>query len=57
NAAILVKDSDAQSILVETVLDVLKDEIKMNQLKNNITSFAQPNAANLICDEILKLVK
>ncbi|MDR1348778.1 MAG: undecaprenyldiphospho-muramoylpentapeptide beta-N-acetylglucosaminyltransferase [Prevotellaceae bacterium] len=57
NAAIKVTDKDAQNDLIDTVLQTLGNEEKMNMLGNNISKFAMPNAADNIVDEILKLVK
>ncbi|MES2690528.1 MAG: undecaprenyldiphospho-muramoylpentapeptide beta-N-acetylglucosaminyltransferase [Bacteroidota bacterium] len=55
-AAILVKDSDARTILVDECLTLLKNEAKQIQLKNNITSFAMPDAAERIVNEVLRLL-
>lgn len=57
NAAIKVADKDAQNDLIDTVLQTLGNEEKMNMLGNSISKFAMPNAADNIVDEILKLVK
>lgn len=56
-AAILVKDSDARNILVDECLTLLKNEAKQIQLKNNITSFAMPDAAERIVNEVLRLLE
>jgi len=57
NAAILVKDSEAKDKLVKEVIELVKNESKQNELKQNIAKLALPNAAEIIVSEILKLVK
>ncbi|MDR0755052.1 MAG: undecaprenyldiphospho-muramoylpentapeptide beta-N-acetylglucosaminyltransferase [Prevotellaceae bacterium] len=57
DAAVKVNDKDAQNDLIDTVLQILSNEEKMNTLGNNISKLAMPNAAENIVDEILKLVE
>ena len=54
-AAILVKDIDAKSKLIDELLALIKDEQKQNELMNNISRFAIPDAAERIVDEILAI--
>ncbi len=56
NAALLVKDIDAHANLVTCILSLLEDEHKMNELKTNIATLGKPNAADDICNEILKII-
>lgn len=56
NAALLVKDIDAHANLVTCILSLLEDEDKMNELKTNIATLGKPNAADDICNEILKII-
>ncbi len=56
NAAILVKDIEAKEKLVKEVVDLVKNESKQNELRQNIAKLALPNAAEIIVNEILKLV-
>lgn len=56
-AALLVKDSDARNTLIDEVINLAANEIKQAQLKNNIASFAMPNAAQRIVDEVLRLME
>lgn len=56
-AALFVKDSEAKKLLVQSSLDLIQNEMKQMQLKNNISSFAMPNAAISIVDEILVTAK
>ncbi len=57
NAALLVKDFEARAILVNTLVDLLKDESKMQELKRNISTLGKPDAAEQIAKEVIKLVK
>jgi UDP-N-acetylglucosamine--N-acetylmuramyl-(pentapeptide) pyrophosphoryl-undecaprenol N-acetylglucosamine transferase len=54
-AAILVKDIDAKSKLIDELLALIKDEQKQNDLINNISRFAIPDAAERIVDEVLAI--
>jgi UDP-N-acetylglucosamine--N-acetylmuramyl-(pentapeptide) pyrophosphoryl-undecaprenol N-acetylglucosamine transferase len=56
-AAILVKDSDAKNQLAEEVIALCGNDIKQTLLKNNIATFAMPDAAKRIVDEILRLMR
>jgi len=52
NAAVLVKDTEAKEKLGTVVLELMKDEIKLNQLSENIKTLAKTNAANDIVNTI-----
>lgn len=56
NAAILVKDSDAQNVLVDQVLHLLNDKVKCLSLGDNIKELGIDNAPDRIFSEIEKLV-
>jgi len=57
NAAILVKDIDARNHLITETLNLINDSNKQVDLIKNISTFAMPNAAELIVDEVIKLMK
>lgn len=57
NAAILIKDKDALEELGEVLINTINDETKLNQLSENIQTFAFPNAVQNIVKEIYKLKK
>lgn len=57
NAAILVKDIDAKNNLVSETLNLITNENKQAELVNQIKTFTMPNAAELIVDEVIKLMK
>ena len=56
-AAIMVSDTDVEKKLLDTALSLMKNEQQMAELSDNISKLAMPNAANIIADEVLKLVK
>ncbi len=56
-AAILVRDVEANEKLVPTALQLAKDEQEQQRLQQNIRKMARPNAASDIVTELLKLIK
>ena len=56
NAALMVKDANANQELVSTVLALLSDLNKQAVLAKQIATFAMPNAAQHISKEALQLV-
>jgi UDP-N-acetylglucosamine--N-acetylmuramyl-(pentapeptide) pyrophosphoryl-undecaprenol N-acetylglucosamine transferase len=56
NAALLVKDNEANEKLVSTIIALAKDESKQNELKENIGKLAVTDADERIAKEILKLI-
>ncbi len=57
NAAVLVKDKDAASQLVETALSLLNQPDKLDTLRKNILTLAQPDSAKRIAQEVIKLAQ
>jgi UDP-N-acetylglucosamine--N-acetylmuramyl-(pentapeptide) pyrophosphoryl-undecaprenol N-acetylglucosamine transferase len=57
DAAIMVKDVDADEKLIPMTLDLLKDEVRCMELSANIKKLADKGADEAIAAEILKLVK
>ena len=55
-AALLVKDSDAVDELLSTALALLQSPDRIKQLEKNAGKMALRNAAQVICDEVYKLV-
>ena len=55
NAALLVKDKNANEELVQTALRLLQDADKQLELSKNIKKLAKPNAAAEIAETVLKL--
>jgi UDP-N-acetylglucosamine--N-acetylmuramyl-(pentapeptide) pyrophosphoryl-undecaprenol N-acetylglucosamine transferase len=56
-AAMLVRDDQVRDKLGLEILTLYSDEIKRNEMKAQIAAFAKPAAAELIVDEIFKLIK
>ena len=57
DAAVLVKDVDAQNDLISTALSLIKDNPQLEILKKNILTLALPDSARLIAEEVMKLAK
>jgi len=57
HAAVLVKDADAVKELIPTALSLMKNNSQMETLASAIKKLAMPHAADIIADEVLKLVK
>jgi UDP-N-acetylglucosamine--N-acetylmuramyl-(pentapeptide) pyrophosphoryl-undecaprenol N-acetylglucosamine transferase len=56
DAAILVKDAESMEVLPKQIISLLRDEVKQRKLSTNIQSFAKPDAAKDIVNELLKLI-
>ena len=57
DAAVLVKDVEAHSLLVPTALQLIADDAQLTNLQHNILTLALPDSANLIAQEVIKLAK
>lgn len=55
DAAILISDKEAPEKLMPELLSLAADNARMDSLKENIKTFAKPDAIDLIYQEILKL--
>ena len=56
NAALLVSDISAKTVLIPTVLSTLKDDVLMKELSMNISKLGINDAANRIVNELVNLV-
>ena len=56
-AALMVKDADAPAKLFSVVIDLLFDEAKQQELRQNIRLLAVSNADEIVALEILKNIK
>ncbi|MFZ5553727.1 MAG: undecaprenyldiphospho-muramoylpentapeptide beta-N-acetylglucosaminyltransferase [Bacteroidota bacterium] len=56
NAAVLVKDAEAKNSLPAKVMELMNDQTKCDQLKNNITGMGFTNSADAIASVIFDLV-
>ncbi len=57
NAAVSVKDSEAGEKLIDTALNLVKNENEIKRLSENIYKERMPDSDVLIAEEILKLIK
>lgn len=56
SATVLVRDSEAKSLLMDTAIALLDDEGRCEQLSHNIKSLALLDADEVIAKEVLKLI-
>ncbi len=55
DAAIMIKDSEAKEKLIDSALNLIKNEEKIKSLSDNIKKMALPDSAKIIAEEVLKL--
>ena len=55
NAAVLVKDVDAQQQLLPMAIKIVADDNQLKSLSDNISKMALRNSAEIIADEVIKL--
>ena len=56
-AAIYVKDSEAETTLMDVALSTVNDEQKLKELTENIAKLALPDSASIIAQEVIKLAE
>lgn len=56
-AAIYVKDAEAPDTLLPLALKVIADDSKLKSLNENVKKMGLKNSADIIADEVLKLIK
>jgi UDP-N-acetylglucosamine--N-acetylmuramyl-(pentapeptide) pyrophosphoryl-undecaprenol N-acetylglucosamine transferase len=56
NAGLMIKDSEAKEKLVKTAIDLVKDEKKQQELKENIGKLAITDADEIVAKEVLKVI-
>ena len=56
-AAIYVKDSEAETTLMDVALSTVNDEQKLKGLTENIAKLALPDSARIIAQEVIKLAE
>ncbi len=56
NAAILIKDVDANEQLVDKVLELINDTAVLKGLSDNILKIAEKDSADRIAEEVMKLI-
>ncbi|WP_302996019.1 undecaprenyldiphospho-muramoylpentapeptide beta-N-acetylglucosaminyltransferase [Coprobacter fastidiosus] len=56
NAALMIRDCDAQDLLIDTALKTVQDETSLKNMSDNISKMAQRDSATRIADIIFELV-
>ncbi len=56
SAAILVKDSEAEKVLMNKALELVFDDSALQALSQNVQKMAMPNASGLIVEEVAALL-
>jgi UDP-N-acetylglucosamine--N-acetylmuramyl-(pentapeptide) pyrophosphoryl-undecaprenol N-acetylglucosamine transferase len=57
DAAILIEDDKARERLIPAAIELLRNENRLKELSKNIEQIAKADSANLIAEEVLKLIK
>ncbi|HBX50503.1 MAG: undecaprenyldiphospho-muramoylpentapeptide beta-N-acetylglucosaminyltransferase [Bacteroidetes bacterium RIFOXYA12_FULL_35_11] len=57
NAALMVTDAEAREKLVNEAIKLINDDFTKNTFNQNIAKMAYKNSADIIADEILKLIE
>ena len=57
DAAVYIKDSEAQEKLIPMAINTIEDSLLMQKLERNILNMALPNAAQMIAKEVIKLAE
>lgn len=57
DAAVLVRDAEAQSQLVPAILDLITDADRLHTLHTNALALAQTDSAQRIAEEVIRLAK
>ena len=57
NAALMVRDAEAEEKLIDTFEGLLADEARLADLETNILKLGKKDASEVIAKEVLKLVK
>ena len=57
DAALYVRDADAPGMLLQLAVDTVRDDAKLQSLRENVLKLALPNSAEIIAKEVIKLAK
>ena len=57
NAALMVRDADVQTRLMDTILGLIHDDKKINELEINILKMSNTQADETIANEIFTTIK
>ena len=56
-AALFVKDIEAPNTLLQLAIKTVNDEQKLESLSQNVKNMGLHNSADVIADEVIKLIK
>lgn len=56
-AAVMVRNAETEEKLIPAMLDLLNDSARKAEMEKNIRTFARPDAAKVIAQEIFKIAK
>ena len=56
-AALFVKDIEAPNTLLQLAIKTVNDEQKLESLSQNVKKMGLHNSADVIADEVIKLIK
>jgi UDP-N-acetylglucosamine--N-acetylmuramyl-(pentapeptide) pyrophosphoryl-undecaprenol N-acetylglucosamine transferase len=57
DAAIYIKDIEAPEKLLKRAIETINDDNRLNQMSKNIKKLGKTNSANIIADEVMKLIQ
>lgn len=57
DAALCVKDVDAPNSLIKLALETIGNDEKLTSLSENVKKMGLRNSAEIIADEVIKLIK
>jgi len=57
NAAMMITDAEGKEKLVKTMLELIVDDVKCEELRSNLKDFGRPNAAEEIAKVAIQLAK
>ncbi len=57
NAALMIRDADVKTKLMDTLLELVQDEKRIHELETNILKMSNTHADETVANEILKTIK
>ncbi|MGB4415133.1 MAG: undecaprenyldiphospho-muramoylpentapeptide beta-N-acetylglucosaminyltransferase [Paludibacter sp.] len=55
-AAVMIKDFEAKELLIPKAIELIKNDVELNNLSENILKLAEKDSAERIADEVVKLI-
>ncbi len=57
NAAVMIKENETDGKLYKEIMNIIYDDKRSAELSESIKQFADPDSANKIAEEAIKLIK